>query len=134
MTFDLYTDMSYRFTDAFVTIATLNFKELVDFYVQFLRQKPANYIPNNYAEFKLSGMKLGIFKPKESHISEFNDSFKSCISLCLEVNDLESVIYHLQSLGHPPFGKITNASHGREIYAYDIDGNRIILYQSHNKN
>ncbi|MGB3653016.1 MAG: VOC family protein [Rivularia sp. (in: cyanobacteria)] len=123
--------MSFRFTEAFVAIATVNFEELVDFYVQLFAQKPSIYIPNSYAEFQVSNLKLGIFKPKESHVCEFNDSFKSHMSLCLEVNDLESAMDHLESLGHPPFGEITNASHGREIYAYDLDGNRIILYQSY---
>jgi len=123
--------MSFQYTEAFVTIATVNFAELVDFYIQFLSQNPSNHIPNIYAEFQISGLKLAIFKPKESHVSEFNDSFRSSVSLCLEVKDLENMMYHLESLGHPAFGEITYASHGREVYAYDIDGNRIILHQSH---
>ncbi|MGB3636649.1 MAG: VOC family protein [Rivularia sp. (in: cyanobacteria)] len=123
--------MSFQYTEAFVTIATANFVELVDFYIQFLNQNPNNHIPNVYAEFQLSGLKLAIFKPKETHVSEFNDSFRSSVSLCLEVKNLESVMYHLETLGHPPFGEITRASHGREVYAYDIDGNRIILHQSY---
>ena len=127
----VHADMSFQFTEAFVTIATVNFEKLVDFYIKFLGQKPTNFIPQIYAEFKLSGLKLGIFQPKKSHNSEFSNSFNSCMSLCLEVDDLEGVMYHLESLGHPPFGHITNASHGREVYAYDIDGNRIILHQSH---
>ncbi len=122
--------MPFKYTEAFVTIATINFVKLVDFYIKFLSQNPNNHIPDSYAEFQLSGLKLAIFKPKESHVSEFNDSFKSSVSLCLEVKDLESVMYHLETLGHPPFGEITNAPHGREVYAYDIDGNRIILHQS----
>ncbi|MBE9213254.1 VOC family protein [Plectonema cf. radiosum LEGE 06105] len=123
--------MSFQYTNAFVAIATVNLEKLVDFYLKFLSQNPTNYIPNVYAEFELSSLKLGIFQPKLSHTSEFNDSFRSYMSLCLEVNDLESVMYHLEKLGHPPFGEIINTSHGREIYAYDIDGNRIILHQSH---
>ena len=123
--------MSFQCTEAFVTIATVNFKELVDFYIQFLNQNPKNYVSSSYAEFQLSGLKLAIFRPKESHMSEFNDSFRSSVSLCLEVKDLEGVMYHLETLGHPPFGDITSASHGREVYAYDIDGNRIILHQSY---
>ncbi|MEL6457932.1 MAG: VOC family protein [Cyanobacteria bacterium J06621_15] len=123
--------MSFQCTEAFVTLATNNLEELVQFYIQFLTQNPSNYIKNVYAEFQLSGLKLGIFKPKESHFSEFNNSCKSSISLCLEVKDLEKAIHHLESLGHPTFSEINNASHGREIYAYDTDGNRIILHQSY---
>ncbi len=125
--------MSFKYTESFVTIATVNLKKLVEFYIKFLGQNPTNYLPNIYAEFQLSGLKLGIFKPKQSHGSEFNESFKSTMSLCLEVDNLESVMHHLESLGHPPFGEITHADHGREIYAYDIDGNRIILHQSDKK-
>ncbi|MFM6271339.1 MAG: hypothetical protein ACKPFA_33295, partial [Dolichospermum sp.] len=51
-------------------------------------------------------------------------------SLCLEVNNLESAISYLTSLGYPPLGIIYTASHGKEIYAYDPDGNRLILHQS----
>jgi hypothetical protein len=51
--------------------------------------------------------------------------------MCLEVNNLEDVIAHLTDLGYPPPGEIAIASHGREIYAYDPDGNRLILHQSH---
>jgi predicted enzyme related to lactoylglutathione lyase len=123
--------MPFECTDAFVTIASINLEKLVGFYAQFLGQNPTSYVPNVYAEFQLSGLKLGIFKPKQTHAGEFNDSFRSYMSLCLEVNDLESVMARLETLGHPPFGEITNASHGREIYAYDIDGNRIILHQSY---
>ncbi|MGL4621884.1 MAG: VOC family protein, partial [Chroococcidiopsis sp.] len=35
-------------------------------------------------------------------------------------------------IGCPPLGQIVTASHGREIYAYDPDGNRIILHQAKN--
>ncbi|MEA5595029.1 VOC family protein [Rivularia sp. UHCC 0363] len=125
--------MSFEYTDAFIAIATVNFEKLVDFYIKFLGQNPTNYIPNVYAEFQISALKLSIFHPKSSHAAEFNDSFRSYMSLCLEVNNLESVMYHLETLGHPPFGHVINASHGKEIYAYDIDGNRIILHQSHKK-
>jgi hypothetical protein len=53
------------------------------------------------------------------------------MSLCLEVSDLEDAIAHITALGFPPPGEILTASHGREIYAYDPDGNRLILHQSH---
>lgn len=52
------------------------------------------------------------------------------MSLCLEVRNLESAIAHLTALGYPPPGEILTASHGREIYAYDPAGNRLILHQS----
>lgn len=122
--------MVFQYTDAFVTIATLDIEKTVLFYTDFLRKKPVKLIPNIYAEFQLSGVKLGIFKPKKTNESEFLNSLKNKMSLCLEVSNLEDAIAHLTVLGYPPPGEITTASHGREIYAYDPDGNRIILHQS----
>ena len=122
--------MVFQYTDAFVTLATNDIENIVFFYTKFLREKPIKLIPNIYAEFQLIGVKLGIFQPKKTNESEFINSLKSKISLCLEVSNLEDAIAHLTALGYPPPGEITTASHGREIYAYDPDGNRIILHQS----
>jgi predicted enzyme related to lactoylglutathione lyase len=119
--------MNNQFTDAFVTLATVHLENLVKFYTQFLNIEPMTVIPNVYAEFQLVRLKLGIFQPK--NFSEFENSEKSKISLCLEVQDLEHTIAHLTTLGYPPLGEIKIASHGREIYAYDPDGNRLILHQ-----
>jgi hypothetical protein len=52
------------------------------------------------------------------------------MSLCLEVTDLENAIAHVTALGYPPPGEIITGSHGREIYAYDPDRNRLIIHQS----
>ncbi|MEH2449567.1 MAG: VOC family protein [Nostoc sp.] len=122
--------MVFQYTNAFVTIASVNCEELVNFYTRFLEQKPIILIPNIYAEFNLVGMRLGIFKPKNTNESEFETIAKSKISLCLEVSNLEDAIAHLTALGYPPPGKISIADHGREIYAYDPDGNRLILHQA----
>jgi catechol 2,3-dioxygenase-like lactoylglutathione lyase family enzyme len=122
--------MLLRYTDALVTIATINLDNLVNFYTNFLGQKPTTLIPNIYAEFQLPGVRLGIFKPKKINEPEFATSAKSKISLCLEVSSLENAIAHLTTLGYPPQGEISIASHGREIYAYDPDGNRLILHQA----
>ncbi len=122
--------MPFQYTDALVTLATADAETLVQFYAQLLEQEPKSYIPKVYAEFQLSGLRLGIFNPKENHRAEFEHSAQSSMSLCLEVNDLEEAIAHLTRLGYPPPGEITTASHGREIYAYDPDRNRLILHQS----
>jgi catechol 2,3-dioxygenase-like lactoylglutathione lyase family enzyme len=122
--------MTIQCINALVTIATINLAKLVNFYTQLLSQNPTNLIPNVYAEFQLPGMRLGIFQPKNIHKSEFSTTAKSTISLCLEVSDLEQAIAHFSILGFPPPGKVSIASHGREIYAYDPDGNRLILHQS----
>ncbi|HYW20307.1 MAG TPA: VOC family protein [Nodularia sp. (in: cyanobacteria)] len=121
--------MVFQYTEALVTLASINFANLVNFYTHFLNKQPSSLIPNVYAEFQLPGVKLGIFQPQKSHVSKFANSANSQISLCLEVSNLEQAIAHLTNLGYPPPGEISTASHGREIYAYDPDGNRLILHQ-----
>ena len=118
------------FTGAFVTIASINFEAVVGFYTQFLGIPPQPHLLDIYAEFSIAGLKLGIFCPKPSNYAEFQHPSQSGLSLCLEVVSLEDSIDKLAQLGYPPTGKITTASHGREIYAYDPDGNRLILHQS----
>ena len=118
--------MSFNYSKAFVTLAATDSAVLVQFYAQLLEQTPDPYILDVYAEFQLKGLRLGIFQPKESH-HEFAAAGGG-MSLCLEVEDLETAIAHITQIGHPPPGKIITASHGREIYAYDPAGNRLILY------
>ncbi|HAA31879.1 MAG TPA: glyoxalase [Cyanobacteria bacterium UBA8553] len=130
--------MTFRCSDAFVTLAVADIETLVRFYTQLLNQQPKSCIPNVYAEFQLPGLRLGLFKPKENHLVEFENSAHGGMSLCLEVEDLEEAITltgflriaHLTSLGYPPPGKMITASHGREIYAFDPARNRLILHQS----
>lgn len=122
--------MFFQCTDALITLASVDLETTVNFYTRFLGQAPTAQILNVYAEFQLPGLRVGVFKPKETHRQEFENSAKSGMSLCLEVSDLESAITHLTTLGYPPLGDILTASHGREIYAYDPAGNRLILHQS----
>ncbi len=122
--------MRFRYTDALVTLAAIDLDTLVEFYSQLLTQEPKPFIPKIYAEFQLSGLRLGIFKPKHNHEQEFANSTQSGMSLCLEVEDLEEAIAQLTNLGYPPPGEVTTASHGKEIYAYDPARNRLILHQS----
>ena len=118
------------FNAAIVTIASVDFDRVVKFYTEFLGLTPQPYLPAVYAEFSIAGLKLGIFCPKASNQSEFGHPSQSGMSLCLEVVSLEDSIDRLTQLGYPPLGQITTASHGREIYAYDPDGNRLILHQA----
>ena len=122
--------MIFQCTGALVTLASVDTETLLLFYTKILNKEPTAHIPNVYAEFQLPGLRLAIFKPKETNRQEFDNSAKSGISLCLEVSDLEDAIAHLTALGYPPPGETLTASHGREIYAYDPDGNRLILHQS----
>lgn len=136
--------MPLNCTGAILTLASRQHDLLVTFYEQLFQQKPLIYRPNVYAEFKLPDLRLGIFQPQKRQVmgsnSTFNDnSFDFLregspvthrVSLCLEVQTLEVAIEHLVSLGYPPSGEIRVASHGREIDAYDPEGNWLILYQA----
>lgn len=125
------TTMSSSFcSEAFVAIATPNLNETAKFYEALMHQPPEVFVADSYAEFLISGLKVGLFRPKEAHQAQFANPKGAPISLCLEVDDLEGAIAHLKKLGCPPPGEVQEASHGREIYAYDPDGNRLILHES----
>ncbi len=127
--------MSLTLTAALMTIATPDCDRLATFYQQLLDQPPVKHIPTVYAEFQLAGVILGLFQPKTAATADWTPRPQPDrgLSLCLEVADLEQAIAHLTHLGYPPPGPIMTASHGREIYAYDPDGNGLILHQSHSK-
>lgn len=117
---------------ALLTLASPNFEALVQFYTQLLDCPPEIYRPNVYAEFDLPGVKFAIFRPKTPTVRQAPNQAPvlSGMSLCLEVENLEAAIAHLTQLGYPPDGEIRTASHGREIDAFDPDGNWLILHQS----
>jgi len=120
-----------RYVEAFVALASSDFAKTVAFYEALLEQPPAPSLPGKYAQWRLKGgLKLGIFCPNPNHHQEFEADQAGPISLCLEVDDLDAAIESLNHLGYPPQGNIQTASHGREIYAYDPGGNRLILHQS----
>jgi predicted enzyme related to lactoylglutathione lyase len=126
--------MSLTLTTALLTIAAQDFQALVEFYQQLLGQNPAVLMPNTYAEFHLPGVIFGIFQPKiQNPKSKIQNSpgspTASNMALCLDVANLEVAIAHLTQLGYPPLGDIRIASHGREIDAYDPEGNWLILHR-----
>lgn len=102
---------------------------LVAFYTALFAQKPAIYRPQAYAEFHLPGLRLGIFQPKPDQRQQFVGQAGS-ISLCIEVDSLESAIEHLKTVGHSPASTVMTTSHGQEVYLYDPAGNRLILHES----
>ena len=121
--------MKFKYSVAYVTIAAENIEQLVNFYSQILQKEPSHYRYRVYAEFNLENLRLSIFKPKPQRQSEFINSGSS-MSLCIEVEDLERAIACFTELGYPPPGEIIEASHGKEIYAYDPVNTRLILHQS----
>lgn len=128
--------MALHTSDVFVTLVDPDGETLRRFY-SLLFGEPTVHIPQVYTEFQLPGLRLGIFKPQKNHAAEFSghplrylQSSAGGMSLCVEVVDLEKAIAQFVALGCPPPGEIIIASHGREIYAYDPLGNRLILHES----
>ncbi|HAC63365.1 MAG TPA: glyoxalase [Cyanothece sp. UBA12306] len=121
--------MKLNYRTAFITIATVNFDRLVNFYSKILQQNPNPYLPKSYAQFQLYGLKLGIFYPKSDHQLEFSNCDQSSVSICLEVDNLEEAIAFLNQLEVTFSDSIIEANHGQEIYGYDPDGNRLILVE-----
>lgn len=121
--------MSLGLRHGFVTLASQQVETLVQFYTPLLGQSPHSAIPGTYAEYQVAGLRLAIFQPGPSQASEFKPLPPGAVSLCLEVEDIYGAIAHLTALGYPPPGSLMTTSHGREVYGYDPDGNRLILHQ-----
>lgn len=117
------------YSEVYVALCSLHIQNQVRFYSELLQTAPLLSTPT-YAEFRLSGLRLAIFVPKAGNESEFRALTGGSMSLCLEVSDIECAIARLKTLGYPPPAGIMNSFHGQEIYAYDPDGNRLILHQS----
>lgn len=116
-------------SEAFVTLASQQLNEVSKFYEALLKSPPEVFVSDTYSEFSMPGIKLAIFRPNDSNITEFDNSAGAAMSLCFEVEDLDQAIALLTELGCPPPHPITEAAHGKEVYAYDPDGNRLILHQ-----
>jgi predicted enzyme related to lactoylglutathione lyase len=120
--------MSLQYQRTWMTIAPRNFDKSCDFYTQLLGQSPDRTMSRSdhiiYAEFDLIGLRLGLYQAKSDY-----PATPSTLSICFQVENLEAAIELVTSLGYPPPGEIMHPSHGREVYAFDPDDNRLILYQ-----
>jgi predicted enzyme related to lactoylglutathione lyase len=110
-----------------VTIATVNFDRLVAFYSQLLGQSPDPYRSGSYAGFRLPSLELGIFRPGVDREQDFAPPSHS-LGICLEVLNLDEAFAAL-SVSEYETSELIAASHGREFYLADPDGNRVILHQ-----
>jgi catechol 2,3-dioxygenase-like lactoylglutathione lyase family enzyme len=129
--------MSFQLKTVFVALADCKGEQLVLFYRRLLGIEPTVWQPHVYAEFALPGLRLGIFHPHPDQLSEFTSPVSARLgaggqgsfSLCLEVESLAAAIADLETLGVLSTA-IQTASHGREVYAYDPAGNRLILHEA----
>lgn len=102
---------------------------MVEFYAELLQQSPDPYRPAVYGGFRLPGLELGIFQPSKNQQAEFRPPSYS-LSICLELLNLDEAFAELSQSDNVQISALITASHGREFYITDPDGNRIILHQA----
>jgi predicted enzyme related to lactoylglutathione lyase len=114
------------YTRAFITLAAPQWGRSIAFYRQLLNQEPEALQADRYGAFDLGSWKMAIYRPKLEELEP--PGTYPALSLCFQVPDLDQTLVHLANLNLDP-GPIQTVSHGREVYLYDPDGNRIILYE-----
>jgi predicted enzyme related to lactoylglutathione lyase len=122
--------MAIDFIGAFAAIGAEDFTRAVAFYGAILGREPDEQIRGSYAAFHLPTLRLAIFRPRAGGADDFRNppGRHVGLSLVLEVADLGRAVAEVERLGGsaaPPF----DTPHGREAYAYDPDGNRLILVE-----
>lgn len=122
--------MAIEFTAAYAAIGSEDFARAVAFYAALLGREPDERLRDSYAAFLLPSVRHAIFRPRAGGADDFRNPAvrRAGLNLVLEVDDLERAAAEIERLGgssSPPF----DAPHGRESYAYDPDGNRLILVE-----
>lgn len=107
-------------TGVIASLRTARFAKLLNFYEQILG-KPETLVPQKWARFQLPGCALVLW-----HQTEMT-AIDGSMQLCLIVENLDQTCHYL-SPSHS-VSAITEASHGREAFLQDPDGNTLILYQ-----
>ena len=116
--------------EATAAIGAEDFSRSVAFYTALLGREPDHRIGDGHAEFRLPGLRLEIFRPRAGGADDFRNppGRRFGLGLVFRVSDLSRAVAEVERLGGaaaPAF----DASHGRECYAYDPDGNRLILVE-----
>ncbi len=109
---------------ALISMATPQLEPMQRFYQALLRIDPAVEMPGTYVEFRLPGLRLGLYRSQ-------NPEFTPCLgatSLCLQVRSLEDLLA-LPILGTVSISPVREAFHGREVDLCDPDGNRIVIHE-----
>ncbi|MGK7911622.1 MAG: VOC family protein [Synechococcus sp.] len=109
---------------ALLSIATSNLVRMQEFYCSLLETPPAVVLEETYLEFRLKGLRLGLYR---SH----NPDYLACLgasSLCLQVQDLDAVLA-LPILKSVSISPLRSEFHGREVDFCDPDGNRIVVHE-----
>jgi len=109
---------------ALISIATPQLDRLQGFYWDLLDQSWAIQIPGTYVEFRLPGLRLGLYRSS-------NPEFAACLgatSLCLQVKSLDDLLAR-PVLSSISISSVREAFHGREVDLCDPDGNRIVIHE-----
>ncbi|WP_165251030.1 VOC family protein [Paludisphaera soli] len=123
--------MAIEFDETFAAIGSEDFGRALAFYSAILGREPDERLGDGYAAFRLPGLRLGIFRPKRGGAADFANppGRRAGLNLVFRVASLDRALAEVEGAG----GSATSAfatSHGREAYAYDPDGNRLILVES----
>ncbi|MGK7908110.1 MAG: VOC family protein [Synechococcus sp.] len=107
-----------------LSIATPNLEDMRAFYCALLEVEPAVELEGGYLEFRLQGLRLGLYRSK-------NPDYRACrgaSSICLQVTDLDAVL-ELAVLDGVQISQERVESHGREVDFCDPDGNRVVVHE-----
>jgi catechol 2,3-dioxygenase-like lactoylglutathione lyase family enzyme len=121
--------MDFVITRSRLTIATIDWPASLQFYQDLLQMPPQVLQPDRYAEFVLPGCTIALYAPRAAEIPQPRSDPHPSFSLCLDVTSLANAIARLTALKYPIPHGIQPSRHGQEIYLYDPNGNRIILYE-----
>lgn len=108
-----------------LSLRTTQFKAMLAFYSQLLG-KPTVPEAGDWARFDMPGCELVLWQTKAREESKDN------LQLCFRVTDLEKSCQRIGKKENQL--EIQVASHGREVFFPDPDGNLLILYQPHHSN
>ncbi len=122
--------MNSSIVRSFVTIAVANWQQSLQFYQCLLQLAPKVLQPDRYAEFDPPSCTIALYvaRPEESSQPTELSAYPS-MSLCLQVKSISAVLAQLKTINYDAPAGIQQSSHGAEIYVYDPNGNRIILYE-----
>ncbi len=120
--------MAIESTGALAAIGAEDFARAVAFYAGLLGREPDERIRDAYAAFHLPGLRLAIFRPRAGGADDFRNppGRRAGLNLVLEVADVPRAAVEVERLGGSSTAPF-ETPHGREAYAYDPDGNRLIL-------
>ncbi|MGF1574321.1 MAG: VOC family protein [Cyanophyceae cyanobacterium] len=107
-----------------LSVATPDVPRLGSFYRDLLGIDPAVTYGDSYQEFRIPGLRLGIYR---SHKPEFQPQLGS-VSLCLQVHNLGTLLQQ-PVLAGIPISVVRTEGHGAEVDFLDPDGNRVVLHQ-----